>query len=276
MTWWAVEVRADAAERDAVAEWLVRRTGQAVEEQPDGRLIGYTTDQSSSHQVGRELQTAFVSIALGPPHAVDPVDWGTAWRAGLAPRTIGRLTILPTWCAPPIEAGALVRIDPETAFGTGEHGSTRGALRLLDRHLTAGAMVLDLGSGSGILAIAAVVLGARRAVGIENDGEAVPVAVRNAEQNGVSGAVSFLEGDAGLLAPLLGPAELVLSNILRDANTALLPAIRQALAPGGLAIFSGMEVSEALQFRASLDQAGYQLVDEVEDTGWWSTAAQPR
>lgn len=276
MTWWAVEVRADAAERDAVAEWLVRRTGQAVEEQPDGRLIGYTTDEPSSHQVGRELQTAFVSIALGPPQAVDPVDWGTAWRAGLGPRTIGRLTILPTWCDRPVEAGVLVRIDPESAFGTGEHGSTRGALLLLDRHLVAGTTVLDLGSGSGILAIAAAALGARCAVGIENDGEAVPVAVRNAEQNGVSSAVSFLQGDAGLLAPLLGPADLILSNILPDANAALLSAIRQALAPEGLAVFSGMEVSEAPLFRASLDQAGYHLVDEVEDTGWWSVAARPR
>src|SRR3990172_2034526 len=155
MTWWAVEVRADAAERDAVAEWLVRRTGQAVAEQPDGRLIGYTTDESSSRQVGRELQTTFVSIALGPPQAVDPGDWRRAWRAGLGPRTIGRLTILPTWCDRPAEAGVLVRIDPETAFGTGEHGSTRGALLLLDRHLLAGATVLDLGAGSGILAIAA-------------------------------------------------------------------------------------------------------------------------
>ncbi len=101
--------------------------------------------------------------------------------------------------------------------------------------------MLDLGSGSGILAIAAVKLGAARAIGIENDAEANSVAVRNAARNGVEDAVEFLDGDAGDLAPLLGPADLLLSNILRMANTALLPAIVAALRPGGIAIFSGME-----------------------------------
>ena len=89
--------------------------------------------------------------------------------------------------------------------------------------------MLDLGSGSGILALAAVKLGAARAIGIENDPEANVVAARNASRNGVEDAVEFLDGDAGDLAPLLGPADLVLSNILRSANTALLPAIARAL-----------------------------------------------
>lgn len=276
MTWWAVEVRAEAADRVAVAEWMVRYTGQAVEQQDDGCLIGYTTDAASGQQLGRELAGAFEAVTVAGAVSVESVDWRTAWREGLAPRTIGRLTILPTWCEVPPTASVLVRIDPETAFGTGEHGSTRGALTLLERHLTTGARVIDLGSGSGILAIAAVALGAARAVGIENDGDAVPVAVDNAARNGVADSVTFLEGDAGALAPLVGPADLILSNILRDANTALLPAIHQSLAVGGIAIFSGMEVSEAPLFRASLAQAGYQPIDEVVDAGWWSVAARPR
>ena len=82
-------------------------------------------------------------------------------------------------------------LDPETAFGSGEHGSTRAALTLLERHLVPGHRVLDLGSGSGILAIAAVKLGAAMAIGIENDAEANEVARRNAERNGVSPPSSF-------------------------------------------------------------------------------------
>ena len=105
------------------------------------------------------------------------------------------------------------------------------------------------------------------AVGIENDAEANPVAWRNAERNGVSAAVDFLEGDAGDLAPLLGPADLLLSNILRLVNTALLPAIVAALRPGGLAIFSGMEQLEAPLFRPALETAGLVVRDEVADTG---------
>jgi ribosomal protein L11 methyltransferase len=164
-------------------------------------------------------------------------------------------------------------LDPESAFGSGEHGSTRAALTLLERHLRPGDRVLDLGSGSGILAIAAAKLGAASAVGIENDAEANPVARRNAERNGVRAAVDFLEGDAGDLAPLLGPADLLLSNILRLVNTALLPAIVAALRPGGLAIFSGMEELEAPLFRPVLETAGLVLRDEVTDTGWWAVAA---
>jgi len=165
-------------------------------------------------------------------------------------------------------------LDPESAFGSGEHGSTRAALTLLERHLRRGDRVLDLGSGSGILAIAAVKLGAARAVGIENDPEASPVARRNADRNGVGDAVEFLDGDAGDLAPLLGPADLLLSNILRTVNTALLPAIVSALRPGGLAVFSGMECAEAELFRPALATAGLSACDEVEDAGWWAIAAE--
>jgi ribosomal protein L11 methyltransferase len=167
----------------------------------------------------------------------------------------------------------VVVLDPETAFGSGEHGSTRAALSLLERHLRPGDQVLDLGSGSGILAIAAAKLGAASAVGIENDAEANPVARRNAERNDVTGVVTFVDGDAGDLAPLLGPADVLLSNILRLVNASLLPAIVAALRPGGLAIFSGMEEMEASLFRPVLAAAGLTVLDEVTDTGWWAVAA---
>jgi ribosomal protein L11 methylase PrmA len=85
--------------------------------------------------------------------------------------------------------------------------------------------------------------------------------------------VEFVDGEAGDLAPLLGPVDLLLSNILRTVNTVLLPAIRAALRPGGLAIFSGMEESEADDFRRELGAAGLQLRDEVVDADWWAVAA---
>jgi ribosomal protein L11 methylase PrmA len=98
--------------------------------------------------------------------------------------------------------------------------------------------------------------------------------VRNAARNGVSRQVEFLEGDAGILAPLVGPADLILSNILRTANTALLPAIAAASTPGGLAIFSGMEQAEAPQFLEALRCAGFTPVRETDDAGWWGVAAR--
>jgi ribosomal protein L11 methyltransferase len=202
------------------------------------------------------------------------VDWSTRWRDGLGARRFGRLTVVPSWIAGPASSREpVVVLDPETAFGSGEHGSTRAALALLERHVRPADRVLDLGSGSGILAIAAVKLGAASAVGIENDPEANPIAWRNAKRNGVVGPVQFLEGDAGDLASLLGPADLLLSNILRTVNTALLPAIVSALRPGGLGVFSGMEETEAVLFRPALAAHGLEVRDEVVDSGWWAVAA---
>jgi ribosomal protein L11 methyltransferase len=165
-------------------------------------------------------------------------------------------------------------LDPETAFGSGEHGSTRAALTLLEQLVVPDQLVLDLGSGSGILAIAAVKLGAGRAIGIEVDPEANQVARRNISRNSVQGRVELLDGDAGMLAPLAGPANLILSNILRTANTALLPAIAAALMKDGLAIFSGMEQAEAPEFRRALQDAGFVVVQETVDAGWWAVAAR--
>jgi len=98
---------------------------------------------------------------------------------------------VPSWIEPPADGGPTVVLDPESAFGSGEHGSTRAALTLLERHLRPGDRVLDLGSGSGILTIAAAKLGAASAIGIENDAEANPVARRNAAHNDVTAAVTF-------------------------------------------------------------------------------------
>ncbi|HET6579188.1 MAG TPA: 50S ribosomal protein L11 methyltransferase [Gemmatimonadales bacterium] len=274
MTWWAIDVRPDPTRRERVGAWLVARTGQAVEERPDGTLVTFAEDERAAEQLVAALAAAGERAVETSRRPLEPVDWSTRWRAGLGARRIGRLTVVPSWIElPGAPDGPTVVLDPESAFGSGEHGSTRAALTLLERHLSPGDHVLDLGSGSGILAIAAAKLGAGRAVGIENDAEAIPVARRNADRNGVARVVEFIEGDAGDLGPLLGPADLLLSNILRSVNTRLLPAIVAALRPGGLAVFSGMEELEAGEFRGALAAAGLAPRDEAVDADWWAVAA---
>ncbi|HZI75159.1 MAG TPA: 50S ribosomal protein L11 methyltransferase, partial [Gemmatimonadales bacterium] len=266
-------VRTHRAQRDQAGAWLVAHTGQAVEERDDGTLVAFAPNEAAAvalvEDLGRELDEVEAQR-----HRLEVTDWSTRWREGLSARRVGRLTIVPSWLPEASEPDPLtIVLDPETAFGSGEHGSTRAALALLGRLLRSGDDVLDLGSGSGILTIAAVKLGAASAIGIEIDAEANDVAHRNAQRNGVSTRVEFLEGDASALAPLLGPVDLVVSNILRSTNTLLLPAIRRALRPGGVVIFSGMEQSEAEEFRRSLGDSGFAAFQEILDAGWWGVAA---
>jgi ribosomal protein L11 methyltransferase len=275
MSWWAIDVRTPAEQRDSMGAWLVAQTGHAVEEREDGTLVAFAPDERSAEVLEAELGRQADRPMEVHRHPVDRTDWSTRWRDGLGARRIEQLTVIPSWLPEASDPDPLtIVLDPETAFGSGEHGSTRVALTLLARTLRRGDRVLDLGSGSGILAIAAIKLGAARAIGIDNDPEANEVAARNAARNGVAGRIEFLEGDAGVLAPLLAPADLVLSNILRSVNTALLPVIFHTLRPRGLAIFAGMEHAEAEEFRQSLSDAGFGLEQEALDAGWWGVAAK--
>jgi ribosomal protein L11 methyltransferase len=277
MSWWAVDVSPSAPTTtgSALAAWLVSRTGHAIEERDDGTLVTFAEDEAGALDLVRALAESTDPAATARVHPLEDIDWTTRWRDGLGPRRFGRLVVTPSWVDPdPAADDVVLVVDPESAFGTGEHGSTRAALALLERHLRPGQSVLDLGSGSGILSIAAVRLGASRAAGIEIDADANVIAHRNAERNGVASSCRFLDGDAAGLAPLLGPADLLLSNILRTVNVALLPAIGAALAPAGLAIFSGMEEAEAPLFRPALAAAVFEAVDEVSDGGWWAVAAR--
>ena len=282
MNGWAIDVTVPEEERDAVAALLVEQTGQAIEELDDGTLVAWAADELSADALRGTIQARSTTYEARV-RELPLTDWTTEWKKGLGPRTIGRIVVTPSWVAVAPRAGeVVVVVDPETAFGSGEHGSTRGALLLLDRAMARhasrqahqGARVLDLGSGSGILAIAAAKLGAARAVGIEFDVEAIPVAERNVERNEVADRVVILEGDAGELALLGAPADIVVSNILRTVNVLLLPAVKGALAARGIAIFAGMEEAEAVLFKPELEQAGFAVMDDVRDAGWWSCAVR--
>ncbi len=271
--WWRLAVSCTPTDTELVAARLVLLSGHAVEESGIGNVLAVAESEAAARSMLDTLAADHPGIS-GTISALAPVDWSVRWRDGIVARRFGRLVLSPSWITPELTVGDVsVVLDPENAFGSGEHGSTRAALALLERHLRKGDTVLDLGSGSGILAIAAVQLGAVSAIGIEVDPESNPVADANAARNGVADRVAFLLGDAGELAVLAGPARIVCSNILRTVNTILLPQIAKALEPDGVAIFAGMEDIEEALFRPVLRDAGFVVIDDQHDAGWWAVAA---
>jgi ribosomal protein L11 methyltransferase len=274
--WWRVVFAAPSGTADAIAGMIVVATGSGVEELADGALTTTLESEAAARDLIDRVTQQFPGTSAACSEAAS-IDWSTRWRDGIVTRRFGRLLLTPSWLPVTAAAGdVVITIDPESAFGSGEHGSTRGALALVERHVQSGDRVLDLGSGSGILSIAAVALGARSAIGFEIDEPSLPVAETNALRNGVDGAVSFIGGDAADLAPLAGPVEVLCSNILRTVNVVLLPAIAAALIPGGLAIFAGMEAPESPLFEPVLAAGGFEIIDAVIDDGWWSVAARCR
>src|SRR3954466_1729177 len=156
MSWWAIDVRPPTDQRAIMGAWLVARTGQAVEERDDGTLVAFAPDEDAADALIRALDQSGDAPLRPARHPIEIEDWSTRWREGLGARQLGRLTVVPSWLPQAADPDPLtVVLDPETAFGSGEHGSTRVALTLLTRLLEPGDRVLDLGSGSGILTIAA-------------------------------------------------------------------------------------------------------------------------
>jgi ribosomal protein L11 methyltransferase len=213
-----------------------------------------------------------VGIEVSP---VDDIDWSEAWKARIGVHDAGEITIAPPWLAEGRDPARTVVIEPGMAFGTGDHATTRGVVRLLPSVLRVGNVVADLGSGSAVLAIAAAKLGASRVYAIELDGEAIPDAELNVTRNGVADVVHVFEGDAGSLLPLVAPVHVVLANIISSVLIELLPVIARSLAPDGAAILSGILLEERNTMLEILASSGWRVMLEDSEDIWWSVSVAP-
>jgi ribosomal protein L11 methyltransferase len=271
MAWLSVSFELDAAAVDAVSEALLEAGAASVEVtdaeagMPAERALFDEPGADAPRAWRRSLVSALVAedadaaaiVAAAcagsgiatPPHRAHRVadqDWVRASREQFAPVRISqRLWVVPTWHDAPDESAINLRLDPGLAFGTGTHPSTRLALRWLERAVRGGESVLDYGCGSGILAIAAMKLGAGRARGVDIDRQALLAARRNALHNRVR--VSF-HNAAGAVRQ---PAQIVVANILAHPLIVLAPALARLTAAHGRLALSGLldeqaaEVSDA-------------------------------
>lgn len=194
------------------------------------------------NKIGAEL-TAQARIE---PLADQP--WERAWMDHFAPMRFGaRLWICPSWCAPPQPDAVNIHLDPGLAFGTGTHATTALCLEWLDAHPPHGLTVLDYGCGSGILAIAAALLGAARVVAIDNDPQALLATVENARRNNVE---SIIETCAPEQLPELN-TDLILANILANPLMQLAPRFARFCAPRARIVLSGILAAQAADVAAA-------------------------
>ncbi|HEX2190079.1 MAG TPA: 50S ribosomal protein L11 methyltransferase [Longimicrobiaceae bacterium] len=284
--WLVLTARAPTVDAAALlAEGLVALGGGAVVETADG-LVTYLTPP---HDPEAFVAEARARLAEGLPDGAEPEltwrwqeseDWARKWKEGLRPRRVTpRVVVKPTWTEWDAAPGeTVIDIDPQMAFGTGEHATTRGCLRLLDGALRPGDRVLDVGSGSAILAIAAARLGAGETVAVEYDPDANLNARENLELNGVEGRVRIVEAmaDPALLRGL-GRFDLLLANILSSVIRPLLPGFREALggSPEGRLIVSGILRAEHADVARDAEAAGFRVARTDEEEEWWSALLVP-
>ena len=268
--WHAVRVRPGGS-ADAVLAALFAAGSQGVQQEAGGTLLTHFPPGTDVEAVRARIDAADVgaSVEIG---VADAVDWTEAWKERVRAHALGPLTVAPPWLADRFDPRTTVVIDPGMAFGTGEHATTRGVVRLMSRVLREGDLVADLGAGSAVLAIAAAKLGARRVAAIELDEEAIGNAEENVARNDVADRVTVIQGDAAELLPLVAPVRVVLANIISSVLTQLLPGIAAALTPDGQGIVSGILVEEREQMIAVIQANGFRVEAEDAEDIWWSAS----
>jgi ribosomal protein L11 methyltransferase len=202
-------------------------------------------------------------------------DWAEAWKKGYSVQHIGRrLVIAPSWeMYTPQGDEIVVRLDPGMAFGTGLHPTTRLCLMALETWVRVGDRVLDVGTGSGILAIAAAKLGAAQVIGIDLDPVAVQVARDNIRLNGVADRVVIEEGTPDTVHLALHSLDRIVVNILADVIIALTPKLVTRLRPAGALIASGIIEEYADAVVEAFETAGLEVVERRQQKDWVALVA---
>ena len=245
------------------------------------RVKFYVTDDADGKaQLARWLEgieLPYTAASLGDN------DWAHSWQKYYKPMAVGeKLWIVPEWerdHTPP-EGRVPVYLNPGLTFGTGNHASTQLCLMGLEEYVVPGAPVLDLGCGSGILSIAAMVLGACSAVAVDIDPKAVDVAYENAGLNGIGrDKYTVLAGDvlsdASLKASLAQQKyDVVLANIVADVIIPLSAHVEELLAPGGVFLCSGIIDTRCEEVRAALERNGLTVFGRKDRDGWVAYAAR--
>lgn len=295
MNWIEVKLLVDGEAAEAVAELFQRYGHQGVSIEQDGimpeayaeddevpppdKLIirAYIPDDARFEDARHQLETALSYMNMMYPMpapeyiVVKDEDWAEAWKAHYHPVRIGRhFYIRPVWIeVEPKPDDILIALDPGTAFGTGTHPTTQLCLETLEDLVQPGIRVLDLGCGSGILAIAALKLGAESALGLDIEPFAVEATAKNAAENGVADKLTAQQGSLETVITSARRFDLIVVNILaRIIIRMCAEGLGQTVRPGGIGIFSGIIEEQADDVEAALRSTGLEPYKRRQYGDW--------
>ena len=235
----------------------------ALDEELEGKLQNLSERLASLAQHGIDKGAGAVSW-----RAVADEDWAETWKEFFHTEKVGARTVIkPTWEEYEAKAGEIVvELDPGAAFGTGQHATTSLCIRALEDLVRPGMTVFDVGTGSGVLAIVAAKLGAKRVEAVDFDPVAVRVARENVRQNGAEDVVRTERSD--LLKSVAGEADLIIANIIADIIVRLFGEVKGSLAAGGTMLLSGIIEDRLADVVEAAGQHGFSVEKIEQEKGW--------
>ena len=249
------------------------------------RITFYLSDDPEGYHRLAQVRMALSQLkAAHPEYApllltmnnLEDADWENNWKQFYKPMEIGeRLLVVPEWEQAQEDGRVKLVLNPGLTFGTGSHATTRLCLQALEQHIHGGEKVLDLGCGSGILSIAALLLGAKDAFACDIDDKCVGVAYENAALNGVGKEhytvrAGDVLSDKRLQKEFGGDYDVIVANIVADVIIALAPQVGKLLKKGGIFLCSGIIDDRAEEVREKLVEAGWAIEETRSSEGWFS------
>jgi len=270
--WIKAIIAVDGADVDEVAGAIAYDHDLAVEVSDRGEITIWldsaTFSPETVHEIVNSLRVQFPEALFRPPviEKKPDEDWLKKWKESFIPLPVGRsLVIVPSWWREPVPEGRkIITLDPGMAFGTGHHPATAMCMEALERIATG--LVLDVGCGSGILAITAALSEAERVIGLDNDPEAVIVARENVEINNLAGKVEIRDGTIDCVSE--PDVDVIVANLFLNALTALAPAFYAKIKSGGVLIASGLRLEQGTPAQSAFERAGFTKVELIEKDEW--------
>ncbi len=280
MRWAQISVITSQEASDAVANYLFELDAVGIEIKDEAALVRLISYFPMDDLVGERVQKVRQFLNQLPQweidsqpaeirlESVEEEDWAEAWRSAFPPLNIGkRLVIAPTWHQVTLQASQiLIRLDAGMAFGTGQHPTTHLSLELLEEAIEKNEVIADLGTGSGILSIAAAKLGAELIDAVDFDPTTIPIAKENFQLNDVESVIRLHQGDG--VKVLRQTYDLIVANILTKVILPMIPKFPQFLKPDGEVILSGIMTQEAKQVEGVLAENGFHCIETRQLENW--------